>query len=175
MQLWKYWKSLPVTNQSPGPSHLPFSPFNISCPVLLTRFKVSWYSWPSPSHCLLYTGRMKPPVALHLSCSPWWSHSLLKPWLLLLQTGHISPDVLGQDPTLHLMGLNWRTATLWWGWTAGQPWHSDWKWFIVFGASRVYLIWYDLIFLQWKLLCKLYNLFLNALVLQDFINNGWQL
>lgn len=92
---------------------LPFSPFNISCPVLLTRFKVSWYSWPSPSFHLLYTGRMQPPVALHLSCSPRWSHSPLKTWLLLLQTGHIPPDVLGQDPTLCLlMGLNWRTATL---------------------------------------------------------------
>lgn len=30
-------------------------PFNISCPVLLTRFKVSWYSWPSPlSLSLIY-------------------------------------------------------------------------------------------------------------------------
>lgn len=85
-------------------------PFNISCPVLLTRFKVSWYSWPSPPLCLLYTGRMKPPVALHLSCLPRWSHSPWKPWLLLLQT--ISPDVLEQDPTFGpLVGLNWRTAT----------------------------------------------------------------
>lgn len=38
MQPWEYWKSLPVIDHSPGPS-----PFNISCPVLLTRFKVSWY------------------------------------------------------------------------------------------------------------------------------------
>lgn len=84
-------------------SHLLFSPSRKSCPVLLTWFKVSWYSWPSPSLFLLYTGRMQSPVALHLSHSSRWSHSPLKSWLLLLQTGPISPDVLRQDPALGLL------------------------------------------------------------------------
>lgn len=84
-------------------------PFNISCPVLLTRFKVSWYSWPSPlSVSYIQEG---------------WSHQ----WpctCLACPGGAILHESLGSFCCRQSLQMYWsKTPHLarWWGWTGGQP------------------------------------------------------
>lgn len=119
-----YWKSIPVTDsadQAQGPIyHLQ----HVLCYSPGSRFPAT-----DP-----------PPLSISYireGCSHRWPCTRLSLLggaikALTAAVADISPDVLEQDPVLGLlMGLNWRTDTLWWKLNRSQRWHRALRLFIV--------------------------------------------
>lgn len=119
-----YWKSIPVTDsadQAQGPIyHLQ----HVLCYSPDSRFPAT-----DP-----------PPLSISYireRCSHRWPCTRLSLLggaikALAAAVADISPDVLEQDPMLGLlMGLNWRTDTLWWKLNRSQRWHRALRLFIV--------------------------------------------